>query len=96
LFDVDPNRTESGIFLSLDPGSRFKILDSQQFSLGQQLSPEAVKASTAGKIFKLFIDDEMINLMVFYTNKYVKIKQTKFVVFSIDQCCGTGTRTVTF
>jgi hypothetical protein len=55
--------------LSLNPGSRFKILDSQQFSLGQQLSPEAVKASTAGEIFKLFIDDEMINLMVFYTNK---------------------------
>jgi hypothetical protein len=77
-------RTQIRNLFDLDPGSRLNIPDPQQFTLGQQLSPEAVKASTAGEIFNLFIDEEMINQMVFYTNKYVKIKQFKFVVFSND------------
>jgi hypothetical protein len=30
-----------------------------------------VKATSAGEIFKLFIDKNMVELMAFYTNKYV-------------------------
>jgi hypothetical protein len=72
FFDADPGFGMGKIRIRVrGKTSRIKTYIFSVFFSGQQLSREAASATTAGEIFNLFFSPEMLDTMVYHTNRCV-------------------------